>query len=105
MPDSATEVAYEPERRPGVANLLEILAACAGGSPADLAADFGSYGSLKHAVVDAVVATVQPIRARQVELSRDPGHLRRVLADGAERVRDCTADTVRRAKQAIGLLT
>ena len=88
-----------------MANLLEILAACAGGSTTDLAADFGSYGSLKRAVVDAVVATVQPIRARQAELARDPGQLRQVLTAGAERARDRAADTVRRAKQAIGLLT
>ncbi|HEX5542685.1 MAG TPA: tryptophan--tRNA ligase [Micromonospora sp.] len=103
--DSGTEVAYEPERRPGVANLLEILAACGGGSPAALAGQFTSYGALKNAVVEAVVATLEPIQARHAVLARDPDHVRRVLAEGAERARNRVAGTVQRAKAAIGLLS
>jgi len=102
--DSATGVAYQPDHRPGVANLLEILAACVGGSPAALAEDFTSYGALKHAVVEAVVATLRPIQARHAELARDPGQLRQVLADGATRARDRVVDRVSQAKQSIGLL-
>ncbi len=41
--DTGTEVAYDPARRPGVANLLEILAACEDAQPADVAARFDSY--------------------------------------------------------------
>jgi tryptophanyl-tRNA synthetase len=103
--DSATTVAYDPAARPGVANLLEILAACVGGSPAALAEEFPSYGAVKNAVAEAVVATLRPIQARYAELARDPGYVRRVLADGAERARESAAETVRRAKRAIGLLT
>ena len=44
------------------------------------------------------------MRQRAAELARDPGYVRRVLADGAERARTRTADTVHRAKHAIGLL-
>ena len=102
--DSATDVAYEPEHRPGVANLLEILAACVGGSPAALAMDFRSYGELKNAVADAVIERLRPIQARYAELTRDPAYVRRVLAEGARRARDQAADTVARAKRAIGLL-
>ncbi|HEX6967504.1 MAG TPA: tryptophan--tRNA ligase [Micromonosporaceae bacterium] len=102
--DSADDVVYQPDTRPGVANLLEILGACVGRSPAALADDFPSYATLKQAVVEAVVTTLRPIQERYVELARDPGHVRRVLADGADRARERAADTVRRAKQAIGLL-
>jgi tryptophanyl-tRNA synthetase len=102
--DSGTAVGYDPAARPGVANLLEILAACAGGSPAALAQEFPSYGDLKRAVVDAVVAVLHPIQRRHAELARDPGHVRAVLADGAARARERTADLVVRAKRAIGLL-
>ncbi|ASW56276.1 tryptophan--tRNA ligase [Plantactinospora sp. KBS50] len=102
--DSGTTVAYDPVHRPGVANLLEILAACAGRSPADLATEFDSYGRLKAAVVDAVLARVTPIQARYAELSRDPAHVHGLLRAGAERARAATADTVRAARAAIGLL-
>jgi tryptophanyl-tRNA synthetase len=68
-----------------VANLLEILAGCRGGRPADLAAEFTSYGALKEAVADAVIETLRPIRERTVELLADPGELARVRAEGAAR--------------------
>jgi tryptophanyl-tRNA synthetase len=103
--DSTSTVDYDPATRPGVANLLEILAACVGGSPTALARDFPSYGRLKHAVAEAVTAMLRPIQLRHAELVRDPGYVRQVLADGAERARGGTADTVHRAKRAIGLLT
>jgi tryptophanyl-tRNA synthetase len=102
--DSGDTVSYEPETRPGVANLLDILAGCAGGSPAAHASGFTSYGALKRAVAEAVVATVRPIQVRFAELSRDPGYVRRALADGAERARDVTAETVHRARRALGLI-
>jgi tryptophanyl-tRNA synthetase len=102
--DSARVVAYEPTTRPGVANLLEILAGCTDGSPAGLAQQFPSYGSLKRAVVDAVVATLRPLQERHAELAGDPGYVGQILADGAERAGERTAERVRRAKAAIGLL-
>jgi tryptophanyl-tRNA synthetase len=83
--DAATDVAYEPATRPGVANLLEILAGCRGGRPADLAGEFGSYGALKDAVADAVIETLRPVRERTVELLADPGELARVRKEGAAR--------------------
>jgi tryptophanyl-tRNA synthetase len=87
-----------------VANLLDILAACTGGEPARLAARFDGYGELKRAVADAVVDTLAPLRERYLELTADPERVRTVLRDGAERARHQAADTVRRARTAIGLL-
>ncbi|HEY6597387.1 MAG TPA: tryptophan--tRNA ligase [Asanoa sp.] len=103
--DSAGGVDYDPVARPGGSNLLEILAACVGGSPAVLAGQFSGYGPLKQAVVEAVNAALRPIRMRHAELARDPGYVRRLLADGAERASARTAETVSRAKRAIGLLS
>ncbi|MFC6021897.1 tryptophan--tRNA ligase [Plantactinospora solaniradicis] len=102
--DPGRTVEYDPERRPGVANLLDILAACLGASPTALAADYGSYAQLKAAVIEAVEAMLRPIRLRHDELARDPGYVRRVLADGADRARESTADTVHRTRRAMGLL-
>jgi tryptophanyl-tRNA synthetase len=102
--DGRAQVRHDPVAQPGVANLLEILAACVGGSPAALATGFSTYGQLKAAVVDAVDATLHPLRQRYAELSRDPAYVRRVLADGAERAREAAAETVHRARRALGLM-
>lgn len=103
--DSDGVIGYDPTLRPGVSNLLEILAACVGGSPASLGDDFHGYGDLKRATAEAVVGLLRPLQDRYATLARDPGYVRRLLTEGAERARTRTADTVFRAKRAIGLLT
>ncbi len=102
--DTDGEVAYDPVRKPGVSNLLAILAACTGQEPDGLNGRFGRYGDLKHAVADAVIATLAPVRDRYRELSRDPGHVRSVLRAGAARASEQGREKVRQAKAAIGLL-
>jgi tryptophanyl-tRNA synthetase len=97
--DTVGRVRRDPAQ-PGVANLLTLLEACTGRP----AGEFASYGALKREVTDAVEAVLGPIRTRYAELADDPGHVRAVLADGAARVREPAAATVRRAKRAIGLL-
>ena len=102
--DAGGEVTYDPASKPGVSNLLAILAACTGREPEELSGEFGRYGDLKHAVADAVVATLEPVRDRYQELSRDPDHIRSVLRAGAARVSELGREKVRQAKAAIGLL-
>jgi tryptophanyl-tRNA synthetase len=98
--DTVGVVRHDPVNQPGVSNLLAILSACTG-SPTP---EFTSYGALKREVTDALEATLSPIRTRYFELAADPAYLRGVLADGAGRVRERAAATVRRAREAIGLL-
>src|ERR1700729_308036 len=102
--DADGEVAYDPERKPGVSNLLAILAACTDQEPDALARQFGRYGDLKQAAADAVAATLTPVRDRSLELSRDPEHVRSVLGAGGARASEEGRAKVRQAKAAIGLL-
>ncbi|MER7720971.1 tryptophan--tRNA ligase [Streptomyces flaveolus] len=102
--DSGREVVYDREARPGLANLLEILAACTGGHPAELAGAYDSYGALKKDVAEAVVEVLRPLRERHQELCADPGYVEGVLRDGAEKARAMARPTVDAAYRAIGLL-
>ena len=102
--DSGRDVVYDPEGRPGVANLLEILAACSGGTPAELAGAYASYGALKKDTAEAVVEVLRPVRERHRELCADPGRVEGALRDGAERARAMARPTVDAAYRAIGLL-
>ncbi|MET9554156.1 tryptophan--tRNA ligase [Streptomyces sp. NPDC006645] len=102
--DSGREVEYDPLGKPGVANLLEILAACGGGNPIDLAGVYDSYGSLKRDTAEAVVELLRPVRARHAELAADPGQVDQVLKEGAERARGMARPVVDAAYEAIGLL-
>jgi tryptophanyl-tRNA synthetase len=102
--DGEREVRYDPVAKPGLANLLEILAACTVEDPAGLAARFSSYGELKAAVAEAVCEVLRPMQACYAELARDPAYVPAVLAEGADRVRGRAEATVRRAREAIGLI-
>ncbi|MGX1756710.1 tryptophan--tRNA ligase [Streptomyces lydicus] len=102
--DSEPDVSYEPERRPGVANLLEVLAACAGSDPERLAEGYDSCGALKKDVAEAVVETLRPVQARHAELAAEPGLVDAVLLAGAERARGLARPRVDAAFEAIGVL-
>jgi tryptophanyl-tRNA synthetase len=102
--DGDAIVRHDPERQPGVSNLLEILGACTGQSPHALAGQFTSYRRLKDAVADAVVELLTPVQRRYAEIAADPGYLTRLLHHGAATAGTRAAPTLARAKAAIGLL-
>ena len=102
--DSSSTVRYDPDRQPGVANLLDILAGCTGeADPARIAAGYDSYGALKGVVADVVVDTLRPIQKRYAELAADPAYVDGVLAAGAARASGQAQVVLRRAQEAIGV--
>ncbi|MEU5779405.1 tryptophan--tRNA ligase [Streptomyces venezuelae] len=102
--DSGSEIVFDPESKPGVSNLLEILASCQGGTPEALSGAYESYGALKKDTAEAVVELLRPVQQRHKELVADPGYLEEVLRRGAERARSMAKPTVDGAYRAIGLL-
>ncbi|ATY14650.1 tryptophan--tRNA ligase [Amycolatopsis sp. AA4] len=93
---------YDPVNRPGISNLLEILAACGGGDPAELAEKYPSYGVLKDAVADAVIEELRPVREGTRALLDDVAELERVRKAGAERAIDRSAHRVSSALRMVG---
>ncbi|MFD9196519.1 tryptophan--tRNA ligase [Streptomyces phaeochromogenes] len=102
--DSGRDVAYDREARPGVSNLLEILAACGSGNPEALAGVYESYGSLKKDTAEAVVELLRPVQQRHKELCADPAYVEGVLREGAAKAREMARPRVDAAYRAIGLL-
>ncbi len=83
--DSGREIRALPEK-PGIANLLGILAAATGTPVAELeAAHAGkSYGEFKAVVADAVIACLEPIQKRFSEIDGDKAYLDSVFKEGAD---------------------
>lgn len=102
--DSENIVRFDRENKPGVSNLLEILAATTSDTPENLAGKYEQYGPLKNDTAQAVIAMLEPIRNRYNELVGDKGELMRLLTVGNNRARKVAADTLARAHKAIGLL-
>jgi tryptophanyl-tRNA synthetase len=94
--DSGTEIRHHPEEKPGISNLIEIMAVATQGSIAEIEAQFDGqgYGAFKEGVAEAVIELVTPIQQRYQELRADEGELRRLLALGAEKAREESAPTL-----------
>ena len=102
--DSGSEVVYDRTAKPGVANLLDILAAATNTTPEKAAESFTQYGALKSATGAAVVEMLSPIRKRFLELMNDRAELARLIRRGDERAEAVASATLARAHRAIGVL-
>jgi tryptophanyl-tRNA synthetase len=101
--DSGSEVVRAPDK-PGISNLIEVLAVVRGADPSEIEAEFADsgYGDFKRAVADAVVEYLAPVRERYEELRSDEAELERVLAVGAAKARELARPTVDEVRSAMG---
>ena len=102
--DTGTEVVRAPDK-PGVSNLIEILAVVRGVAPEDVEREFdgSGYGDFKVAVGEAVADWLAPVRERYFELRPDEEGLERTLAEGADRAREIASGTLTRVRSAMGV--
>ncbi len=103
--DSGTEIRRAPDK-PGVSNLIEILAVARGSTPEVVEAELAQargYGDLKAAVAEAVIEYIGPVRERYGDLRADEDALEAVLADGASRAKEIAAGTLADVRERMGL--
>jgi tryptophanyl-tRNA synthetase len=102
--DSGSEV-RRGEDKPGITNLIEILAAVRGVAPHAIEAEFdgAGYGAFKQAVADEVVEYLAPVRERYAELSKDPAEVERILRLGAEKAQAITAPVLADVREVMGV--
>jgi tryptophanyl-tRNA synthetase len=102
--DSGSEVRRAADK-PGVSNLIDILAAVRGSSQAEIEREFdgSGYGTLKQAVADAVVEYLAPVRERYQELRADEAELERILDLGAEKAGAIARETLLDVREVMGV--
>jgi tryptophanyl-tRNA synthetase len=92
--------------KPGVSNLIDILAATSGRTTEEVEAEMESargYGDLKVATAQAVNALLDPIRERYTALRADEDALERIFAEGAAKARAITSETLLDVRRAAGI--
>lgn len=104
--DSGSEITFDAQAKPGVANLLTIQSALTGKSIESLVDAYSGkqYGHLKIETAECVIQTLGPIRDRAALLMQDRSHLDDVLARGAERARKRAAQTLARVYDRVGFI-
>jgi tryptophanyl-tRNA synthetase len=104
--DSGTEVRHDPEEKPGVSNLIEIMAVATGRQIPEVEAQFDGqgYGAFKEGVAESVVELVAPIQERYNALRADESELRRMLAQGADKAREASAPILETMYERMGFV-
>jgi len=102
--DSGREIVRSPEK-PGVTNLIDILAVARGVEPEQVEREFdgAGYGDFKRAVAEAVVGLLAPVRERYEQLRPDEAALERALAAGAEKARALAAPVLADVRERMGI--
>ena len=106
--DSDTEhcVRYDPENKPGVANLMSIYSSVTGKTFAEIETEFDGkgYGAFKPAVGDAVVETLRPVREEAERLLKDKAYLEGIYRDGAAKASRVANRTLAKVYRKIGFV-
>ena len=104
--DSDRHITYDPVSRPEVSNLVLLAALTSGRDPHQIAEEIGDGGSgtLKKLVTESVNDYLAPVRARRLELTQDPGELRRILADGNARATEVAEATLAEVREAMQMV-
>ncbi|KAH0628592.1 hypothetical protein JD844_009940 [Phrynosoma platyrhinos] len=103
--DFTSEVTYDPERRPGVSNLVAIHSAVTGLSTEEvvrqsIGLDTAHY---KAVVAEAVIEKFAPIRNEFRRLKEDRAYLEKVLCTGAEKAKELAGPVYWEIKRLVGL--
>ena len=101
--DSEAVVAYDIARKPGISNLLDILAVYTGRPVGDLADEYAAagYGRFKEAVAEAVIEGLLPVRSAYEGMG--DAEAGEIMEAGAETARAAAAETMRQVRRLIGL--
>lgn len=87
MTDDKGVVAFDEENQAGVSNLLSIYCACEGVTMDAAVQSFDGlqYGAFKKAVADSLIAQLEPVQKRYLELMENKDELKRLLEIGASK--------------------
>ena len=104
--DSGDSIAYDPDKRPGVSNLMTLFKAATGESFESLEDRFAGkgYGAFKEELGEALACWLLPMQTRCRELLGDKSHLEALLRQGAEKARHRAARMLSKVQRKVGFV-
>ena len=103
--DSTSTLTYDPENRPGVANLINIHSSLADISTNQIVEDIANLNKVqyKQFVAKVINTEIQPISKEITRLLGDKDYLQSVLRNGAEKATEIAEKTMTEVKQKVGI--
>ena len=102
--DSEADIRFDPAGKPGVSNLLSIIAALTGQGVEETAAELQGqgYGKLKERVSECVIETLAPLQSEHRRLMADKAYLQGVLKENADIANGMALRTLRKVQRKVG---
>ncbi len=102
--DSDGEIRFDPEKKPGVSNLLSIMSALGAGEIDALVNELQGqgYGALKNRVADCIIAALEPMQTEYKRLIADKAYLQGVLDENAKTASYLATKTLRKVQKKVG---
>ena len=103
--DSERLITYEPQRRPQVANLLDLASFTSGATPEKIAKTIGNGGSgkLKEYLTEHLNAFLRPLRTKRADLEKDIPYVRQSLNKGIEKARTVGEQTLKEVRETMNM--
>jgi tryptophanyl-tRNA synthetase len=104
--DSGTTIAWSPDERPGIANLMSIYSSVSGQTLEQIEAAYQGkgYGHFKGDLAELMVEFLRPVQTRYREVYDDRAGLERILRRGADTARQKAQQTLDRVYEMLGFL-
>ena len=104
--DSDRHITYDPENRPEVANLLQLISLCTDEAPEAIAERLGDGGggALKAELTKAINEKLRPLRAERSKLEANPDYIRQVLLDGVKQAREIAQATLEEVRASMNMM-
>lgn len=105
--DSGSNIVFNPEDKPGVSNLLNLLHLLTDRPLSELEKQFQgkTYADLKKELTAVVIEFLAPIQKKYQELSRDNKKLLKILSQGAAKAQNKANQTLNMVKEKVGLVS
>ncbi len=103
--DSGSEIVYDPEKKPALANLLTIYHHASGKNIKEIEKQYEGkgYGDFKKELAEAVIEMVKPIREKIEHYLSDEKELTKVLNGGRDNAKDMAQAKMKVVRKNVGL--
>lgn len=104
--DPGKEIKYDPQRKPGISNLLTIYSLFSEKSLKEIEKEFKGkgYEEFKKSLAQLLIEKLEPFKIKQKELLKKEEYLQKILDEGAKKAKVLAQSTMKEVSQKMGLI-
>ena len=95
------------ENRPGISNLVKLMATCNNTDCESIVQQYHNkgYGAFKHDLAQSIIEVIIPVQNKYLEVRKDQNYLDSIIADGKEKAISTAKSQVDQMLSSIGMIS